>query len=93
MSRPKLASELHPNFPKTEVTYRGDMKYVEFPSWEAKREFYKTHPEFDSEGDYEFLCTICFEDVDEDHYYCPECGEHSGQWMYRDINGNILEDN
>ena len=49
-------------------------------------------PKDDDRGEWTFMCGMCFNAVDEDHCYCHECGDHSGEWMLIDDEGNEVYD-
>lgn len=92
MSRPKLPSEMHPDFPKgwTDDTTKPVPTYHR-PSREAYQEFYKAHPEFDSEGEYEFVCPYCGNQMSDDDWRgcCGEAGH--GEWVLYGQDGEVVE--
>ena len=49
-------------------------------------------PKDDDRGEWTFMCGMCYNAVDEDHCYCHECGDHSGEWMLIDDEGNEVYD-
>lgn len=91
MSRPKLPSELHPDYPKQKcyvelsdrTTRQTRWEYSQFYKLEAYAEFYAKHPEFDNEGEYIFVCPFCGDPnsyIDEGGYCCGEVGHC--EWEY-----------
>jgi uncharacterized OB-fold protein len=37
-----------------------------------------------------FRCEMCGGNVDPDHCYCDECGDHAGEWVNIDENGEEI---
>jgi len=48
-------------------------------------------PKDDPRGEWEFQCEMCGNQIDPDHCYCRECGDHSGEWVLVDENGEVIE--
>jgi hypothetical protein len=78
MKRPRLPSEIHPDFPR-----RGTIR--------EKANFFLTHPEFAREGQWAFLCESCGSDVDPDHCWCEACCDHYGKWTSINLDGDDVD--
>ncbi len=84
MRRPKLPSEQHPDYPRRAEGENHDVWLVRFHA------FHFAHPEFKNEGEYEFRCPMCGNEVDDDHMWCVECSAHSGEWVLVDEDGEEI---
>lgn len=83
MSRPKLPSQQHPDYPKAKRWTEDGRDYLKPAPLDAFTEFYRAHPEFDKEGEYEFRCPFCGDAnsyVDQGGYCCGEVGHC--EWVY-----------
>ena len=93
MSRPKLPSELHPDYPRAtrSVDDRG-VTTITSRSIESLQAFWKAHPEFDNEGEWVFVCPYCGEPNKHEDHGGMCCGEYGHcEWVYFDVNGNEAE--
>ena len=91
MDRPKLPSEMHPDYPKGERWIKDGMNYYKPAPADAFIAFYQAHPEFANEGEYLFICEMCSDEIDSDLCYCWGCGDHSGTWVLYDENNEPVE--
>lgn len=84
MSRPKLPSELHPDFPRGRVETTTQPVPTFYPaSSEAFVAFHAAHPEFSREGDFFLICPYCGQEnahTDQMGYCCSEVGHC--EWLY-----------
>lgn len=93
MSRPKLPSEMHPDYPKGEswVDPETGMNCYKPAHPDRFVAFYKAHPEFDNEGDYVFRCPYCGDEIGcEPTDMC--CGEVHGEWVLEGPDGEPMEE-
>lgn len=88
----KLPSQKHPDYPKVEEWKDAEGRnFCRGPSMESIQLFYIRHLEYSNEGSYEFHCTCCGAEIDEDHNYCRRCDEHSGEWEACNDDGEPIE--
>lgn len=81
--KPKLPSELHPQFPQRKTFEDAESYY------QALKAFYIKHTEFKDEGSYDYRCTSCGEPL-HDEEYCSRCDHHGGYWVLVDDNGDEI---
>lgn len=93
MNKPRLPSQLHPNYPKSvqwsDVQTR--MLTIKPAPAEDFIKFYQTHPEFEGEGEYVFRCPFCGDEnsYDEIGGYC--CGEVGHcEWVLENDEGEPI---
>jgi rRNA maturation endonuclease Nob1 len=63
------------------------------PPAQAYIDFFAAHPEFKDEPTFEYRCTSCGNNVDEDHDYCAPCDQRGGDWVMVDVDGEEIEMN
>lgn len=82
MNRPRLPSELHPDYPKMKrlPDVADGVPTYKMPSPAEYIAFFEAHPEFRNEGEYELQCPYCGKCLSIDFNVC--CGEAGhGEWV------------
>ena len=90
MSRPKLPSQLHADYPKATHWIEDGRHYYKTAPAEDFIKFYQSHPEFKDEGDFECVCPFCGDPTEtEPGRLC--CGEVRAEWVYVNNEGEVCE--